>query len=71
MSADEYAARWGGGILASGFDEWRYGEPALDTWVHRLHEILRTPGGIRACQERLLTREEIVAIRARDEADGL
>jgi hypothetical protein len=40
MSPEEYAARHARQWLCFSFDDYRYADPALDRWIHRLGDIL-------------------------------
>jgi hypothetical protein len=41
MSPEEWAARFAHTVLCSSFDDYRYHNPQLHQWIHRLHQILR------------------------------
>ena len=40
MTPDEYAARHGHQWFCFSFDDYRYTDPALQQWIHRLGDIL-------------------------------
>src|SRR5258708_12817184 len=40
MSPDEYAAREGHGWYCFSFDDYRYSDQAIETWIQRLGDIL-------------------------------
>jgi hypothetical protein len=70
MSPEEYAARhahlWG----CFSLHQYRYADPVLGAWVHRLGEILSSEEEIECCRRRFLTAEELAAAR-RAEDEGL
>ena len=62
MSPEEWDARFGHTIALSSFVDYVYQDQALHTWIHRLHEILRTPGAIAQYRLHLLSPEERLRI---------
>src|SRR5258708_35723884 len=61
MSPDEYAAREGHGWYSFSFDDYRYSDPAVQTWIHRLGDILFERDGAPKLQDlraKYLTEEE-------------
>lgn len=66
MSAEEWAARFSHTVGCSSFDQYRYRDPSLHAWIHRLHDLFRSPGQIDRCRKRYLTPEEIEAIKDRE-----
>ena|SRR5258707_9096156 len=80
MSPDEYAAREGHGWYCFSFDDYRYSDQAVETWIQRLGDILFQREGAPTMEElraRYLTeneRQEIAERQARQAAhpeDGL
>jgi hypothetical protein len=65
MTPEEYAARHGAEWVCFSFDDYRYRDERLDVWVQQLGSILFTPGRLNACQEAILTPEELRTVRAR------
>jgi hypothetical protein len=69
LSPEEYAARnahkWG----CFSLNRYRFRDPALGAWVHRLGEILFTEGEVERCRQRFLTPEEWAEVR-RQEAEA-
>jgi len=69
QSPEEYAARhahlWG----CFSLHQYRYTDPQLGAWVHRLGEILSSQEEIERCRRRFLTPEQLAAIR-REQADS-
>lgn len=43
MPPEEWAARFSHTVGCSSFDQYHYVNAELDNWIHRLHEILRSP----------------------------
>ena len=69
MSPEEWVARFGYTVGCSSFDQYRYADEKLHSWIHRVHEILRTPGEVRKLQEQYLTEEEIKHIKGNNPFD--
>jgi hypothetical protein len=68
MSPEEYAAREGHGWYSFSFDDYRYSDPAVQTWIHRLGDILFQREGAPTMEElraKYLTEEERRAIEQR------
>jgi hypothetical protein len=68
LSPEEWAARNAHTVGASSLDDYRYADPSLDEWVHRVHAILRSPSQLERCRETLLTKAERDRIK-REERD--
>jgi hypothetical protein len=66
LSPEEWVARNSDYLLADDSDRFRYADPALDDWVHRVFAILQSLPLREMAKERHLTPEE----RARIEADA-
>jgi hypothetical protein len=59
MSPEEWAARYSHTVLCSSFDNYRYRDPELHEWIHKLHRILRDDSNqIEAYRQKYLTEEE-------------
>jgi len=43
MPPEEWAARFSHSVGCSSFGEYHYANTELDNWIHRLHEIFRSP----------------------------
>ncbi len=77
MSPEEYAAREGHGWYCFSFDDYRYSDPAMETWIQRLGDILFQREGAPTLEDlraKYLTeeeREEIAQRRAREAVNGL
>jgi len=72
VSPEEYAARWSHTIAAFSMHGYRYQEPGVEQWVHRLGEILaRLPGApsLKDLRAKYLTAAERKAIEE-EEASG-
>lgn len=72
QSADEYAAHNAHGWYCFSMDDYRYRDPLLQQWIHRLGDILFQRDGAPAIDElrkRYLTEDELkaVLIRAAEE----
>ena len=72
MSPDEYAARHAQDWIAFSFDDYRYSDPAVERWIHRLGDILFQRDGAPSLDElrrKYLTDDERrkVEARAREE----
>lgn len=69
MSPEEYAARhahhWG----CFSLHQYRYADPALGAWVHRLGEILFSVEEVEHCRRRFLTADELAEVR-KEKAKG-
>ena len=61
MSPEEWAARYAHAVGCSSFDRYRYLDPALHEWIHRLHEILSSPARVEECRKKFLSPREIEA----------
>ena len=71
MSPEEYAARYGHGWMCFSFDEYRYADSRLDTWIQRLGDIFFGRNGapsVADLRRRLLTDLERAAIEREIEA---
>jgi glutathione S-transferase len=66
LSPEEWVARNSDYLIADNSDRFRYADPALDDWVHRVFAILRSLPLRDLAKERHLTPEE----RARIETDA-
>jgi hypothetical protein len=67
VPVEEYAARHGHRWMIFSFDDYRYTDSKLDSWVQRLGDILRGGAGTPSLHElrlKLLTAEERAAIEA-------
>ena len=62
MSPEERAARFSHTVACSSFDQYRYRNAALQSWICRLHEIWSTPGKVSEYRKKYLTAEEISKI---------
>ena len=62
-SPEEYAARHAHLLGCFSFHFYRYRDPVLGAWVRRLGEILSTEGEVERCRQRILTPEELIAVR--------
>ena len=69
MSPEEWAARYSHRVGASSFGDYRYENLALHLWIHRLHEIFRSPEEIKMYRDKFLTKEEIQKIQANEQED--
>lgn len=59
MSPEEWAARYAHTVACSSFDGYRYRDPELHKWIHKLHRILRYHSNqIEAYRQQCLTEEE-------------
>lgn len=69
VSPEEYAARhahrWG----CFSLHNYRYADPILGAWVHRLGDILSSEEEIERCRRRFLTAEELAAVVS-EETEG-
>jgi hypothetical protein len=70
MSPEEYVARHVHALGCFSYHFYRYRDPALGAWVHRVGEILATAGAVERCRQRFLSPEELATVR-RQEAEGL
>lgn len=70
MSPEEYVARHAHALGCFSLHFYRYRDPALGAWVHRVGEILSTEEGVERCRQQFLSSEERAAAR-RQEAEGL
>jgi hypothetical protein len=66
LSPEEWAARNAQNVGSFSMGEYRYSDPALDRWVHRLDAIFFTKGAVEACRRHFLTDEEMRAVLARE-----
>ncbi len=59
MSPEEWSARFAHTLGCSSFDNYRYRDPHLHEWIHRLHRILRYEyDRLEEYRQRYLTEEE-------------
>ena len=63
MSPAEWAARFAHRIGTSSFDEYRYRNEALGTWIHALHRILGDPEEVEKHRRSYLSAEEYARIK--------
>ncbi len=63
MSPEEYAARHAHLWACFSLDQYRYRDPVLGAWVHRLGEILFSEDELERCRVRYLTPEELATVR--------
>jgi hypothetical protein len=69
LTPDEYAARHAQDWGCFSMDEYRYSDPRLEAWVHRLGDIFFKREGaptIEDLRRRYLTEEERRAVEARE-----
>src|SRR5262245_44012047 len=69
VSPDEYAAREAHHWLCFSFDDYRYSDPAMERWIHRLGDILFGRNGAPSLDDvrrRYLTEAERRAAEARE-----
>ena len=59
LTPEEYAARHGRCIYCCSLHRYRYRNAEAEAWVHRLAEILLTPGLVEHYEEQFLTPEEL------------
>lgn len=69
MAPEEFAARDGYGWLGFTFADYSYRDKALQAWLYRVGEIVRTPALLEACQKKYLTEEQRRQVRAYMEDD--
>lgn len=72
MPPEEYAARNAHGWFSFSFDDYRYSDPAMERWIHRLGDILFGREGEPSLDElraRYLTDEERQVIARRQEEE--
>ncbi len=62
-SAEEWSARHGRRTLVFGYDYDHFADPAMQEWVRRVGEIIRSDALLREMEERYLTPEEVASIR--------
>jgi hypothetical protein len=62
ISPEEWAARYSHTVGCSSFDEYRYENPELHKWIHRLHDIFRRPDEIEKYRMQYLSTSERKAI---------
>ena len=70
LSPEEYAAREAHNWTCFSFDDYRYSDPRVDQWIHRLGDILFRREGAPTVDElrkRYLTPEERAAVEAREQ----
>ncbi len=60
---EEYAGKYGQGILIFGYGSSLFEDKAVEQWAHRLREILSDAALFAECEEKYLTREELEALR--------
>jgi hypothetical protein len=65
LSPEEYAARHHAHIEVCGIHRYRYPEPAMEAWVHRLGELLANPDLLAHYEQQFLTAEELEQARLR------
>ena len=65
LPPEEYAARHGQDWACFSFHLYRFRDPAIRTWINRLHEIFTTEGELERCRERYLTTAEVGVVRKR------
>jgi hypothetical protein len=70
MPPEEYAARHAQLVGCFALHRYRYRDPVLGAWVHRLGEILSSAGEVERCQLQFLDPEEMAIVR-NEEAEGL
>jgi hypothetical protein len=72
MSPEEYAARHAHEWYCFSFDDYRYADPVMERWIHRLGDILfRREGApsVAELRERYLTAAERAAVAAREKEE--
>jgi hypothetical protein len=72
LSPEEYAARQAHRIGSFSLDEYRYRDPRIQDWIHKLGDILfRRPGApsLDDLRNRLLTPQERAAIREEEKEE--
>lgn len=60
ISPEEFAARDGDGWLDFAFNDFRFSDPELDSWIHAVGKIIRDPQTLREVQEQYLTPAELI-----------
>jgi hypothetical protein len=64
LSAEQYAARYAHTIGCSSFDQYRYPDPVLGTWIDDLHQLLRSEAELERCRRAHLSPTEYAAVQA-------
>lgn len=58
MAPEEFAAKDGYGWLGFTFADYSYRDKALETWIHKVGHIIRSPELFKQCQQKYLTPAE-------------
>lgn len=64
LSAEQWAARYAHTVACSSFDQYRYPDPALGSWIEDLHQLLRSAAEVERCRRAYLTPAEYAAVQA-------
>lgn len=60
---EEFAARDGVGWMDFTFHEYRFSDPELDSWIHRVGRIITDPDALDAAQRKYLSDGEYTMMR--------
>jgi hypothetical protein len=63
LSPEQFAARWSHTILLSSFDQYRYPDMAMESWIDELHRLLRSPAELERCRRAHLSAEDYAAVQ--------
>jgi hypothetical protein len=69
LSPEQYAARYAHKILCSSFDQYRYPDPVLETWIDELHRLLLSSTELERCRRLHLSPAEYADIADSAERD--
>lgn len=66
---EEYVARNAHLLLCFGFSSYRFADPELGAWVHRVAELLASEREVERCRERFLSPDELADVRRQASED--
>jgi hypothetical protein len=66
---EEYVARHAHALGAFSFHLYRFRDPGLGAWVHRVGELLASQEEVERCRERFLSPDELAVARRQDTED--
>ena len=69
LEPEEYVARHAHALGGFSFHLYRFRDPGLGAWVHRVGELLASQEEVERCRERFLSPDELAVARRQDTED--